>query len=770
LAKEAAGGYHAQILNSRFPNHAGRQASPDFPGFRSFTPALFLLLAAWSAHPLWGQTDRAELTRVREALTPATGEAAAATPRARLRGVVTDVSAKRDEFSLHDGDACVSVIVGEGAAAPEFGMEVEIEGVVVAEIFMDGKRVRIKAAKVSVLGAGTLPEPEAVRIEDVAKFKHLDQWVSVEGMVLQVRSSMSLFTIQMVDDAASCNVLVRDWPRDAIPPDWIGGRVRVAGVNRAHLPGSGFLSLTASSPDQVTVLKTGVVDPLDAPSAALEALRGGEHGGQERVKITGTLLGATMGNVFYARGAGGGGFSFYMLHPIDEDKSGRFSTPIIMPKVQPGDELEVTGVPGRGAPGVHLNFGVARVLRSGPVPEALPSDIAAIAAGAHVHDLVRVRGRLLSADDVLVAPGRWRTTMRLEAEGKKIIAFLDAPARGTLAHLEEDHLLQLRGIVTGPPHFPEIRLWARAPEDVESLGIAEEVEARRLWTVLGIAAAVVVMLSGWLLVLVRSHAAARAANARLETRVAERTAELAAAKDDLARALSKERELGELKTRFVSLVSHEFRTPLGVTMSAVEVLRHYHAQVSEEKRAELLDDIFSATMQMSGLMEQVLLLGRAEAGKLAWKPSGLDLPELCAKLAEEAASAAQHRCPITLDTGGDFTDARMDAALLRHILGNLLSNAVTDSPEGPPVELRLRSEGGEAVLTVRDRGIGIPEADQARLFEAFHRATNVGDTPGTGLGLLLVKRCVELHRGSIRLQSQEGAGTTFTVRLPLRNE
>lgn len=205
-------------------------------------------------------------------------------------------------------------------------------------------------------------------------------------------------------------------------------------------------------------------------------------------------------------------------------------------------------------------------------------------------------------------------------------------------------------------------------------------------------------------------------------------------------------------------------------MSAVEVLRHYHAQVSEEKRAELLDDIFSATMQMSGLMEQVLLLGRAEAGKLAWKPSGLDLPELCAKLAEEAASAAQHRCPITLDTGGDFTDARMDAALLRHILGNLLSNAVKYSPEGSPVELRLRSEGGEAVLTVRDRGIGIPEADQARLFEAFHRATNVGDTPGTGLGLLLVKRCVELHRGSIRLQSQEGAGTTFTVRLPLRNE
>ena len=109
----------------------------------------------------------------------------------------------------------------------------------------------------------------------------------------------------------------------------------------------------------------------------------------------------------------------------------------------------------------------------------------------------------------------------------------------------------------------------------------------------------------------------------------------------------------------------------------------------------------------------------------------------------------------------------MDESLLRHIVGNLLSNAVKYSAESSPVAFNLRREGEEVVLTIQDHGIGIPTSDQARLFEAFHRASNVGETPGTGLGLLLVKHCVELHQGRIHLESQEGSGTTFTVHLPV---
>lgn len=727
---------------------------------------LLVVFAVTEAPSLHAQTAEPVLTKVTDVLALSSEAVEKGTRTVRLRGVVNYVTANGDDFTLHDGVACVSVVTGD-EAAPAFASEVEIEGTVISEPFFERQQTRVKLGKLTVIGPGKLPAAIPATLTDVSEFKHLDQWVSVEGTVLQVRASMSLFTIQMVAETGSCNVLVRDWPRTSFPRDWVGGRVRVVGLNRAYMPGSRFLSLVAPSPDQVTVLKTGVVDPLDAPATTVAALlKGGPS--RDRVKLTGTLLGATSGNVYYARSAEGGAFSFYMLHPIDEDKSGRFSTPIIMPKVETGDELEVVGIPGRVDPGVHLDYGVVRVVKQGPKPAPMSSDIAAVVAGNHVHDWVEVQGRLLSVDDVLVAPGRFRTTMKLEDGEHKIVAFLDAPLRGALASLEPDTLLKVRGIVTGAPHFPQIRLWVVSQDDLQSLGTAKEVVTRRLWTGLGFAVMTVVMMAGWVFLLRRSREAVRGANASLEARVVERTSELAMAKEELDRALSQERELNELKTRFVSLVSHEFRTPLGVTMSAVEVLRHYRDRISGEKHEELLEDIYSATLQMSGLMEQVLLLGRAEAGKLVWRPTLLDLPDLCEKLVDEGLSAMHRRCPVNFTPEGDFSEACMDESLLRHIISNLLSNAVKYSPEGSPVEFQLRREDEEVVLSVRDHGIGIPAEDQARLYEAFYRASNVGETPGTGLGLLLVKHCVELHHGRVSLESMVGDGTTFTVRLPLR--
>jgi signal transduction histidine kinase len=120
--------------------------------------------------------------------------------------------------------------------------------------------------------------------------------------------------------------------------------------------------------------------------------------------------------------------------------------------------------------------------------------------------------------------------------------------------------------------------------------------------------------------------------------------------------------------------------------------------------------------------------------------------------------------------GDDLKGAQGDENLLRHIFSNLLSNAVKYSRPGEPVEFIIHREGHHARFTIRDRGIGIPAADRPRLFEAFHRASNVGQAPGTGLGLLIVKRCVDLHQGSITFESEENHGTTFTVRLPLLPE
>jgi signal transduction histidine kinase len=167
------------------------------------------------------------------------------------------------------------------------------------------------------------------------------------------------------------------------------------------------------------------------------------------------------------------------------------------------------------------------------------------------------------------------------------------------------------------------------------------------------------------------------------------------------------------------------------------------------------------------LMEQVLLLGRVEAGKMGFNPRPVDIEVLGGKLVDEMLSATNRKCPVQLKTHGNLQEAVGDEGLLRHIFSNLLSNAVKYSATEATVDFEVRRDGESAVFTVRDQGIGIPIADQARLFEAFHRASNVGETPGTGLGLLIVKRCVEMHEGAIEIDSVPGKGTTFTVRLPL---
>jgi PAS domain S-box-containing protein len=265
----------------------------------------------------------------------------------------------------------------------------------------------------------------------------------------------------------------------------------------------------------------------------------------------------------------------------------------------------------------------------------------------------------------------------------------------------------------------------------------------------------------------RAEEAMLALNHMLEHRVEERTAELSQAQAELSRALDQERELGELKSRFVYTVSHEFRTPLGVIMSAVELLQHYSDRLPQEEQDFQLAEIRGSTEHMGKLMEQVLLLGRVESGKLACQSRPLDLSSLADRIIDESRSGTGGKCRITLHAGDGFDRAQGDEALLRHILGNLIGNAIKYSPDEGEVVVDLRRDHRDAVIEIRDQGIGIPEADHSRLFETFHRGSNVGDTCGTGLGLAIVKHCVGLHGGEIGFRSSPGTGTTFTVRLPL---
>lgn len=237
------------------------------------------------------------------------------------------------------------------------------------------------------------------------------------------------------------------------------------------------------------------------------------------------------------------------------------------------------------------------------------------------------------------------------------------------------------------------------------------------------------------------------------------------AEEDIRKALEKEKELGKLKSQFISTASHEFRTPLAIILSSTELLQHYSHKWSEEKKLLHFQRIQTAIKQTTGLLDDVLLIGKTEAGSLKFKPRPLDLARYCRDLIEELQSTtATHR--INFGNQAHCSDAVMDAKLLRHILTNLLSNAIKYSPQGKIVYFDLICNQAEAIFQVRDEGIGIPEADQAKLFDLFHRAKNVGTISGTGLGLAIVKRSVDIHGGTISLESRVGAGTTFTVTLP----
>jgi PAS domain S-box-containing protein len=239
------------------------------------------------------------------------------------------------------------------------------------------------------------------------------------------------------------------------------------------------------------------------------------------------------------------------------------------------------------------------------------------------------------------------------------------------------------------------------------------------------------------------------------------------AEEELLRALAREKELSQLKTNFVSMVSHEFRTPLGIILSSAEILDEYLEQLSPEERKEQLQSIQKNSRRMASLMEEALLLGRFEAGKMDFKPAPMDLRLFSQRLLDEVLSATEHLCPIQIIGEPCARPAFADDRLLRHIFINLLTNAVKYSAPGTPVEFHLAAEGVNAVCLIRDRGIGIPESDREWLFEAFHRGRNVGERAGTGLGLTIVKRCVELHGGKIKIESRVGEGTTVTVALPL---
>jgi PAS domain S-box-containing protein len=235
----------------------------------------------------------------------------------------------------------------------------------------------------------------------------------------------------------------------------------------------------------------------------------------------------------------------------------------------------------------------------------------------------------------------------------------------------------------------------------------------------------------------------------------------------LAQALEKEKELSRLKSQFVSTVSHEFRNPLAIILVATELLERGQ-NLSVIKQNSYLQRIKSSVHSMNQLMEDVLIIGQAEANRLIYRPTQLNPVQFCESLIEEFSIIEGDSHSIYFNFQGHIDTVWMDEKLLRYILTNVLSNAIKYSPTGTTIQFLLTIDAiaKTATFKIQDQGIGIPNAEQASLFDSFFRASNAHDVQGTGLGLAIVKRCVDAHNGHIEISSGVNVGTTVTVVLP----
>lgn len=259
-------------------------------------------------------------------------------------------------------------------------------------------------------------------------------------------------------------------------------------------------------------------------------------------------------------------------------------------------------------------------------------------------------------------------------------------------------------------------------------------------------------------------------NIKLEREIKERKAAEGALRqneEELRRSLEKEKELSELKSRFVSMASHEFRTPLTTIASSTELLGLYTHTEQQDKRDKHLRRVKSAVANLTGILGDFLSLSKLEEGKIQINPVYFTVSELGEEVTEEMKSLLKPGQKIQASFKDGQPEAFLDKKILKNIFINLLSNAIKYSPENSSIHFHLAQEDGLIKARVQDEGIGIPESDQKHLFSRFFRAANAVNIQGTGLGLNIVKRYADLLNGSIRFESREGKGTVFFVEIPL---
>ena len=267
----------------------------------------------------------------------------------------------------------------------------------------------------------------------------------------------------------------------------------------------------------------------------------------------------------------------------------------------------------------------------------------------------------------------------------------------------------------------------------------------------------------------------RKLNTQLEVKVEERTLilkealqKLEQSQQELHTALEKEKQLSEIKSRFVSIASHEFRTPLSTVLSSASLLSKYTTTAGQDKRDRHVEKIKNAVRNLNDILDDFLSLGKLEEDKVEIHPVAFNIEEFMEEVLEEMKPQEKTGQQIVFFCEGNpviFSDKR----LLKNIIINLLANAIKFSGENTIIDIRCKTHSPYFEISITDKGIGISEEDQEQLFSSFFRGRNAVNIQGTGLGLHIIKRYADLLKGTITIKSDLGKGTTVTVAIPVTN-
>ncbi|MFY7733548.1 MAG: sensor histidine kinase, partial [Bacteroidia bacterium] len=242
---------------------------------------------------------------------------------------------------------------------------------------------------------------------------------------------------------------------------------------------------------------------------------------------------------------------------------------------------------------------------------------------------------------------------------------------------------------------------------------------------------------------------------------------------ELNKALAKEKELSELKSRFVSMASHEFRTPLATIRSSAELIKLFIDKdpnaISPKiynKVTEKLDDITLDIDRIAELMSDILTMGKVEANRIPFNPQTINIADFVGEYLSIDAIKISDKRKININLDNTIM-VNIDTKLMKQVLQNAISNAIKYSPNEKPIDISIEKVNNYSVITIKDNGIGIPEAELPLVFESFFRSTNVDNIPGTGLGMSIIKLFVEMHEGTINIESKINKGTSLIITLPI---